>query len=302
MSTTIYSQISQNKRNTWLLIIAFVIFISFLGWFVGQVFFEGSGGFFVFLALIVSIFSCLVSYFESDKIILAISGAREVLPEGNQYLHNLVENLCIGAGLPKPKIYLINDTAMNAFATGRDPDHSIICFTSGIVEKLTKLELEGVVAHELSHIGNYDIRMMSIVTVLVGTIVLLSDWVTRGMFYGGRRRSSNSNSELSGVLMIVGLVLLILSPIIATLMQLAISRDREYLADSSAALLTRYPDGLASALKKLSQDTEVLEVANRATSHLYITNPIKSEGRGFLTSIYDTHPPIAERIQRLEAM
>lgn len=300
MSTTIYSQISQNKRNTWLLIFTFMVFISFLGWFVGQVFFEGSGVFFVFLALIFSIFSSFISYFESDKIILAISGAREVSFEENKYLHNLVENLCIGAGLPKPKIYVINDTSMNAFATGRDPQHSIICFTSGIVEKLTKLELEGVTAHELSHIGNYDIRMMSIVTVLVGTVILISDWVTRGMFYGGRRKSSNS--EINGVLMIVGLVLLLLSPIIATLMQLAISRDREYFADSSAALLTRYPDGLASALKKLSQDTEVLEAANRATSHLYITNPVKSENSGFLANIYGTHPPIAERIKRLEAM
>jgi len=302
MTTTIYSQISRNKRNTWLIIISFIIFVSFLGWFTGQVFFEGSGTFFVLLALIFSGFSCLVSYFESDKIILAVSGAREVAIEENKYLHNLVENLCIGAGLPKPRIYIINDTSMNAFATGRDPSHSIICFTSGIVEKLTKLELEGVIAHELSHIGNYDIGLMSIVTVLVGTVVLISDWVTRGMFYGGRRKSASSNSEISGILMIVGLVLLILSPIIATLMQLAISRDREYLADSSAALLTRYPDGLASALKKLSQDTEILEAANRATSHLYIANPIKSENRGFLASIYDTHPPISERIKRLEEM
>ena len=300
MTTTIYSQISQNKRNTWLIIIAFMLFVSFLGWFTGQVFFDGSGTFFVLLALIFSSFSCIISYFESDKIILAISGAHEVTVEENKYLHNLVENLCIGAGLPKPKIYLINDTAMNAFATGRDPQHSIICFTSGIVEKLTKLELEGVIARELSHIGNYDIGLMSIVTVLVGTVILISDWVTRGMFYGGRRKSSNS--DVGGIIMIVGIILLVLSPIIATLMQLAISRDREYLADSSAALLTRYPDGLASALTKLSQDTEVLEAANRATSHLYITNPIKSENQGFLASIYDTHPPIAERIKRLEAM
>src|SRR3990170_8192001 len=209
----IYNHIDNNKRQTWLIMAGFISVVSILGWFIGEFWGEGLGLPFVGYALIFSGITSFISYYNSAQIVLAISGAKEVKPEENKYLHNLVENLCIGAGLPKPKIYLINDTAMNAFATGRDPQHSIICFTSGIVEKLTKLELEGVIAHELSHIGNYDIGLMSIVTVLVGTVILISDWVTRGMFYGGRRKSSNS--DVGGIIMIVGIILLVLSPIIA---------------------------------------------------------------------------------------
>ena len=189
---------------------------------------------------------------------------------------------------------------MNAFATGRDPNHAVICFTTGIIERLNKLELEGVIAHELSHIGNYDIRLMSIVSVLVGTIVLLSDWFTRGMFYGGSRK--RDRSEGSGALMIVGLVLLILSPLIASLIKLALSRQREFLADSSGALLTRYPKGLADALRKISSDKEILEVANGATAHLYITNPLKGEQANFMAKLFSTHPPVVERIKKLEEM
>jgi len=190
---------------------------------------------------------------------------------------------------------------MNAFATGRDPEHSVICFTTGMISSLEKRELEGVTAHELSHIGNYDIRLMSIVSVLVGTVTLLADWFTRGMFYGKRSRSNNS-SELSGIILIFGLIFMILSPIIATFIKLAVSRNREYLADSSAALITRYPAGLASALRKLSQDQEILEAANGATAHLYISNPLRSDLSGKIAQLFNTHPPIEERIRRLESM
>jgi heat shock protein HtpX len=280
--------------------LAFTAVISAVGYFAGQYFGEGSGIAFLGYALIFSGISGFVSYYQSDKIILAISGAKEVKETDNQYIHNLVENLCIGSGLPKPKIYIINDTAMNAFATGRDPKHAVICFTTGIIERLNKLELEGVTAHELSHIGNYDIRLMSIVSVLVGTVVLLSDWFTRGIFYGGSRK--DNKHEGSGIFMLVGLVLLILSPIIASLIKLALSRQREYLADSSAALLTRYPKGLAEALRKITSDKEILEAANGATAHLYITNPLKGEQASFMANLFSTHPPIFERIRRLEEM
>jgi len=300
LSMNIYNRIDENKRETVYIILAFVAVISAIGYFAGQYFGEGSGTAFLGFALIFSGISGFASYYGSDKIVLAISGAKEVKETENPYIHKLVENLCIGSGLPKPKIYIIDDTAMNAFATGRDPQHAVICFTTGIIDRLDKLELEGVTAHELSHIGNYDIRLMSIISVLVGTIVLVSDWFTRGMFYGGGRK--RGRGEASGILMLIGLVLLILSPIIASLIKLALSRQREFLADSSAALLTRYPKGLADALRKISSDREVLEAANGATAHLYITNPLKGEQAGFMANLFSTHPPVEERIRRLEEM
>lgn len=295
---TIYTHISENKRDTVFVIVGFVLFITFLGWFIGQYFFEGSGTALLGLAFIFSGVTSFISYYNSDKIVTAISGAQELAPAQSPYLHNLVENLCMGAGLPKPKIYIINDTAMNAFATGRDPEHAVIVFTTGIVEGLEKLELEGVIAHELSHIGNYDIRLLSIVSVLVGTVTLVADWVTRGMFYSSGRKSRDGGN---GALLLLGLVMLILSPIIAMLIKLAISRHREYLADSSAALLTRYPQGLARALEKLAGDREVLEAANGATAHLYISNPLKNQPN-LLGNLFNTHPPIQERIKRLREM
>ncbi len=294
----IYSHIARNKRDTFFIMVLFVFIVALLGWVFGELFDPGYGFSYVGMALIFSGVSSFVSYYNSDKIVLAISGAKEVTYEQSSYLHNLVEGLCIASGLPKPKIYIINDTAMNAFATGRDPNHAAICFTTGIVDKLEKRELEGVVAHELSHIQNYDIRLMSIVSILVGSVTLLADWFTRGMFYG-RRRSSNSDSSANGLILLLGMVLVILSPIIATLIKLAVSRTREYLADSSAALLTRYPQGLADALKKLANDHEVLEAANGATAHLYISSPIRI---GNLGGLFNTHPPIEDRIKKLEEM
>lgn len=299
---TIYANIDSNIRNTWFIVFAFVGVLAFMGWFIGIVFFEGDGLTFTAFALIIAGITSFISYYNSDKIVLAVSGAILLEKQNNLQVFNIVQNLCIGAGLPMPKIYTINDTAMNAFATGRDPAHAVLCLTSGIIDRLDKLELEGVIAHELSHIGNYDIRLMSIVSVLVGTVTLLADFFTRGMFYGGRR-SRDNDSQINGLLMILGLILIILSPIIATLIQLAVSREREFLADASGALLTRYPKGLADALVKISNDREVLEAANGATAHLYICSPLRSEQiGGFFAGLFDTHPPIKDRIKRLHEM
>ncbi len=296
----IYDHIQKNKRSTVIIITLFVVIISLIGFSIGEIYDPGYGLFYTGIALIFSGVSGFVSFYNSDKIVLAISRAKEVPFEANPYLHNLVDNMCIASGLPKPKIYMIDDTAMNAFSTGRDPQHSVICFTSGIVDQLEKRELEGVVAHELSHIQNYDIRLMSIVSILVGTVTLMADWFTRGSLYGGRKRSSSrGGSEISGIILLIGIIFLVLSPLIATLIKLAVSRKREFLADSSAAMMTRYPQGLANALRKLSQDKEILEAANGATAHMYISNPLRGK---YLSQLFNTHPPIEERIRRLETM
>lgn len=256
-------------------------------------------------AVILSIVMSFVSYWWSDKIVLAMSSAKEVTHENVRELYHLVENLCITAGLPLPKIYIIDDTAPNAFATGRDPKHAVIVFTSGILQKLEKAELEGVIAHELSHIGNRDILLATIVTVLVGVVVLLADWFRRWSFFGHRKSDSRSDGRLAAIITLLAIIFSILAPIFAYLMQFAISRKREFLADASGALLTRYPDGLARALEKISADTEPLEAANRATAHLYIVTPFKeNEGKkiGFFTKMFMTHPPVEERIAALKEM
>jgi heat shock protein HtpX len=293
-----YKQIDSNKRRTIILIFLFLIFIIALGYVFSLAF---NSYFYLVLAVLVSLVQAFVSYYYSDSIALAISKAREASrKEPFLELHRLVENLCITAGLPKPKIYLIHDSAPNAFATGRDPKHASIAVTSGLLEKLNKNELEGVIAHELSHVGNYDIRLMTIVVVLVGVIALLSDWFMRWSFWGGGRKSDNdNNSQIGAILMIVAIVLAILAPLFATLIQLAISRKREYLADATGALLTRYPEGLASALEKISADQEPLEVANRATAHLYIASPLKGKN---VSGLFSTHPPIQDRIKKLRGM
>ncbi|MEJ0021931.1 MAG: zinc metalloprotease HtpX [Candidatus Doudnabacteria bacterium] len=298
----IYSEISSNKRKTALLITFFLVLIIALGYFFGQ-YFDSPG--ILPIAVIFSVGLSLTSYFYSDKIILSMSHAKQIQRADDPELYHTVENLAIAAGLPTPKIYLIDDTAPNAFATGRDPKHAVVCITTGLRSKLTKPELEGVIAHELSHVGNYDIRLSTIIVVLVGVVSLLSNWMLRASFFGGRRR--NNEGEAGVIFMVVGLVLAILSPIAATLIQLAISRKREYLADASGALLTRYPEGLASALKKIAADTEPLEEANNATAHLYIVNPFKQnlnvrQAGSALSRLFDTHPPIQERIKRLEEM
>ena len=215
----------------------------------------------------------------------------------------MTENLAIASGLPKPKVYIIEDSAPNAFATGRDPMHAVICVTRGLIDKLDRKELEGVISHEMSHILNYDTRLMAIISVLVGMIAFLSDWFSRSLWWGGRSRSRDDRNSISAVVFIVGIVLAVISPLIATLIQLAVSRRREFLADASGVLLTRNPKGLAQALSKISADREVLEAATNATAHLYITNPFKGKDfSAWFSSIFDTHPPINQRIEILKAM
>jgi heat shock protein HtpX len=296
----IYTEIAHNKRNTALLITFFLTLIIALGWVFSRYF---NSPVLLPIAVGFSTLMSLGSYFYSDKIVLAMSKAKEIKRVDDPELYRTVDNLSIAAGLPTPRIFLIDDTAPNAFATGRDPKHAVVAITTGLRSKLTKQELEGVMAHELSHVGNYDIRLSTIIVVLVGIVTLLSDWMLRTGLYGRRR----DNEGGGGWIAIVGIVMALLSPIAATLIQLAVSRKREYLADASGALLTRYPEGLASALKKIAADQEPLEVANKATAHLYIVNPIKQnlnakQAVSSFARLFDTHPPIQERIKRLEAM
>jgi heat shock protein HtpX len=296
----VYTEVTKNKAYSVLLIFVFLIIIIGFGFFASQ--YYGSPAL-LGIAVLFSTVSAFISYFFSDKITLALSNAQEIDLQTQPELYRVVENLCITAGLPMPKVYIIQDTAINAFATGRNPKNAVVCVTVGALERLDKTELEGVLAHELSHIGNFDIRFMTLVVVLVGTITLLADWMLRASLFGGRRRDNDNSGN--GVFLLVGLGLAILSPIIATLIKLAVSRKREYLADASGALLTRYPEGLASALEKIAGDREPLEVANKATAHLYIANPLKDEqGRstGWLASLFNTHPPIEDRIKRLREM
>lgn len=298
---TVYSEISSNKRRTWFLLFFFLIFVIFLGW----VFAYALDQYWILpAAIIFAFFQAFISYWWSDKITLAISTAKPIEHDKNPEIYHVVENLCLTAGLPVPKIYVINDSAPNAFATGRDPQHAAICYTTGILEKLDKAELEGVTAHELSHIGNYDIRLMTIIVVLVGIVTLLADWFLRISFLGGND-DNRDRGQLGLILLIAGIVFAIISPIVAMIIQLALSRRREYLSDASAVLLTRYPEGLARALEKISVDREPLEAANKATAHLYIASPFKGkkkDARGWFSGLFETHPPVEERIRRLREM
>ncbi len=299
----LYNNVAKNSRRTWLLMSVFFVVVVLVGW----VFSSAMGApEILYVVVAFAIISSFVSYWFSDKIVLSLSGAKEVTHENARDLYHVVENLCITAGLPNPKIYIIQDSAPNAFATGRDKDHAVIVFTTGILEKLEKPELEGVVAHELSHIGNRDILLATMVTVLVGVVVLLADWFRHWSLFGGRRRGSdNDNNQIALIITIVAIVFSILAPLFAYLMQFAISRKREYLADSSGALLTRYPEGLARALEKISSDTEPLEAANRATAHLYIASPFKDDSRtkpSNFAKLFMTHPPIQDRIKKLRDM
>ncbi len=292
---TLYAHKDHNIRLTWIYITGFLVFVIGVGYvFAGAM--QSSG--ILYGAVIFSVLMSVGSYWASDKLVLSMSGAKLVEFEDNKELYRIVENLAITAGLPKPKIYVIEDTAMNAFATGRDPEHGVICFTTGILSRLEKSEIEAVAAHELSHIGNRDTLISTVVVVLVGIIALLADWFRHWAFIGGNRDNDNKG-QLQVILIIVAVVLSLLAPIAATLMQLAISRKREFLADASGALLTRYPEALASALEKISRDTEPLEAANRATAHLYIANPFKGKR---VAKLFMTHPPVEERVQALRDM
>lgn len=291
---TLYTQQSKNVRKTWVLMATFLIVVIAIGYIFAYIY--NSPGI-LYGAVIFSLVMNIVSYWNSDKIALSLSGAK--LADENQYreLHRIVENLAITAGLPKPKVYIINDSAPNAFATGRNKEHSAIAVTTGILGILEKNELEGVIAHELAHIGNKDILLSTVAVVLVGFISILSHIFLRGHMFGGNR----DNDKGGSVLMIVGIVLAVLAPIFASLIQLAISRKREYLADASGALMTRYPEGLASALAKISSSAEPMKSANKATAHLFIANPFGSVGKK-VSSLFATHPPIENRIKILREM
>jgi heat shock protein HtpX len=288
-----YSQIAANKRRSVFLLLGFVLFIGGLDYVFARVLHQPSA---FIPILIIAVIYAAISYFYSAQIALSMSGAREVAKSDAPDLYRVVENLAIAGGLPMPKVYIIDDDSPNAFATGRDPKHAVVAVTSGILRVLDKSELEGVIAHELSHVGNYDIRFMALVTALVAVVSIIADLLLRLSFWGGNDEEEGGNNQLMLVLGIVGAIL---APIVAAAIQFAVSRQREYLADSSGALLTRYPEGLARALEKISANDQPMARANSATAPLYISNPLK--GRSF-SGLFDTHPPIEERIRRLREM
>jgi heat shock protein HtpX len=298
---THYDLIASNKRKSFLIIFLFTLFIVGTTYIMARGF--GFGLDMVGIALIFSGVMSFASYWWSDKIILGISGARAATRQEFFNFYTLAENLAMAERMPMPKLYVIDDTAMNAFATGRDPEHAVLVATTGLLSRLSKSELEGVVAHELSHVKNYDIRLMSIVTILVGIVALLSDWMLRMTVWGGsgRRKDNREEGQLQMIFFVVGLVLAILSPIIAQLIQLAVSRRREFLADASGVGMTKNPEGLARALEKISGDTEPLEAANKATAHMYFMNPLNNVhgGVGMFSNLFSTHPPVGERIKAL---
>jgi heat shock protein HtpX len=294
---TLYTHASANRWRSAVLLTAFVGVIGLLGYAVAYGFDRPE---ILPIAVVIALVQAWVSYFYSDSVALAISQAKPATGAQWRELNRIVENLSITAGLPKPRVFIIDDTAPNAFATGRNPQHAAIAVTTGLIDKLERSELEGVIAHELSHVGNYDIRFMSMVVVLIGIATLISDFIWHWSWGLGRDNNSEGG-QAKAILFVVAIILTILAPLIGTLMQLAISRKREFMADADGALLTRYPEGLANALKKISTDTEPLEVANKATAHLYIASPLKGDkrSRGWLASLFLTHPPVEERIKAL---
>jgi len=304
----VYEAQSANRFKSALVMALFILFVSVSVYVIsiamGAYFGYEPGGLGIAgIAFIISGLTTLVSYYASDKIVLAISSARPADRKKDFHFYTVAENLSIAAGMPKPKLYVIEDSAPNAFATGRDPDHAVICATTGLLAKLDRTELEGVIAHELSHIKNYDTRLMSIVAILVGMVALLGDIFLRISFRGSR--SDKKENQAGAIFLLLGIVFAILSPIISQLIQLAVARRREFLADASSVLVTRQPSGLISALGKIASDHEPLEAANKATAHLYIVNPFKEKGHGavdWFSGLFNTHPPISERIAALRKM
>ena len=294
---TTYDFIASNKRKTVLLLLGFTFFVGLIGYVIDRNY--NTGGGFLVIALVYALGSALVGYYAGDRIVLATSGAQPIDREDDLYLSRMGENLCLSTGMLQPKVYIIPDSAINAFATGRDPAHASIAVTSGAIEKLQNEELEGVLAHELSHIRNYDIRVMTLVIVLVGLISVIVDMAFRFSMFGGGRRRGNDREGGFSILMVFGLIAVILSPIIAKLIQLAISRRREYLADASAALTTRFPQGLANALRKIELESQPMQNASSATAHLFFASPFSGKG---VREFFSTHPPIEKRIAALETM
>jgi len=291
---TLYTEQNRNIRRTWFLMAVFLAVVIAFGW---SVSFYYDNPFLLFFAIIFSLLMNVASYWWSDKIVLKMTGAKEASRTEYLDLHRGVENLAITAGLPKPKIYIINDSAPNAFATGRNKEHATLAFTAGLLSMLDKNELEGVIAHELSHVGNRDILLQTVVVVLVGFIAIISDMFLRASWFGFSSRRENKSG--GGLLAVIGIVFIILSPVIAKLIQLAISRKREFLADASGALLTRYPEGLASALEKISAYQAPMKRASNATAHLFISNPFGSKAERGMAKLFMTHPPIQDRVDAL---
>ena len=292
----ILKAVRDNKIHTYFIILGFFLIISLIIYFI--CYYLNLGVFSIVIALGVSIATSIASYYNCDKMVLAINGARPATEEQDKLLSSVLDGLCIASGLPRPKLYVINDPSPNAFATGRNPEHAVICVTTGLLEIMDKYELEGVLAHELSHIKNYDILLSTIISVFVGFVVIVSDFTFRFGFFGRRSNDNENRSSLDIILFIVGLIFLILSPLFTKLIQLAVSRKREYLADATAVEFTRNPNGLISALKKLQGDTTTMKNVSKATAHMYINEPDKKQREK--TNLFSTHPPISERIARLE--
>lgn len=290
-----YTEINRNRFKTVVLVFFFTLFVVGAGFTIAEASQPGSGFTGLIVAAAISFVWTLISYFSGDKIALASSGAKRIEKRDHPELYRVVENLAIAAGLPTPKIHLIDSPALNAFATGRSPEHASIAVTTGLLDHLEKKELEGVLAHELSHIGNYDIRLMTLVMALAGVVMILSDFFWRLQFFGGNRDNQRGHPAIA----IIGVLMILFAPLFASLIKLAISRRREYLADASGALLTRYPEGLAKALEKIAHDPRDLKTAGKATAHLFISNPFR---HGAWANAFSTHPPIEERIKRLRAM
>jgi len=306
----IYEAQALNKRKSFVVVTLFFLFVGISVFFLlnalNYYYGFGQGSFSIlFFALISSSVFSFFGYFYSDSIVISLSSAKKADKKNFFDYYTVTENLSIGAGIPMPELYVIEDSAPNAFATGRDPEHAAICATTGLLEKLNRNELEGVIAHEMTHIKNFDTRLQTVVAIMAGLITVLGDWLLRGRMFSRRSSDDDNNSNIGAVFMILGIVFALLSPIIAELIQLAISRKREFLADSGSVLITKQPPGLISALKKISNDDEPLEVANKATAHLYIVNPFKSNNHGKLdwfSNLFNTHPPIEERIKALTKM
>ncbi|MEY2418579.1 MAG: heat shock protein HtpX [Actinomycetota bacterium] len=299
-----YDQVASNKRRSVILIAAFVVLVFVVAWAFNELLGYGVVG--LIVALVVTVVTSFAAYWKSDAVALAMSHAKPADPTEYARLHNLVEGLCIAAGLPKPRVYVIDDDAPNAFATGRNPQHAAVAVTTGLLNKMTRVELEGVLAHELSHVKNYDILVSTLAVTMVGVIALLSDWGLRTIFWGGGRRRDNESAGPQAIFALLGFALLILVPIVAKVMQFAVSRRREALADVSGVSLTRYPPGLISALEKLKEDQTVVHSGSRATAHLWIEAPVArrpEEGRmAWLGRLFDTHPPLDERIEALREL
>ncbi len=297
---TIYQEIASNKVRTVLLVVLFICFFSFIFYFIGRT--VGDSTTYFIIGIIFSILSGIGSYFYSDKLVLFSTGAKPADKKKYFDFYTVAENLSIASGLPMPKLYTINDSSPNAFATGRDPKHAIVCATTGLLQKLNRAEIEGVVSHELSHVKNYDILLSSLVAVLVGTLVFVTDWITRMIWWGGLG-DDNNDRQINPLILVLFLLSLIIAPIIATLIQLAISRKREYLADANGALITRHPDGLADALQRIAGDKTPFRHASGATAHLFIATPFKEKQFGsWFAGLFSTHPPIEDRIRILREM